>query len=203
VFFANPKTGSASVRAFLDPISDVGGRDFPDTTPDFPFYSHMRPIEARAAFDERGWPFDNYYRFTFVRDPWRRMISLYRMIRRLQPSFPTSFAQWLHQTRTDGVGGGGSDAARWRKYGTYSLSSYAGDGAGKLLVDDVFRLEDVADVPRRLRERGLPLLDSADIPHLGAGAPQPPLKQYYTRELIDLVARRYAEDIARFGYSYP
>lgn len=75
------------------------GRNSPDTTPDFPFCRHTHPIEARAAFAESGWPFEEYCRFTFARYPWRRMISPYRSIRRPRPSFRPSFAEWPRRTR--------------------------------------------------------------------------------------------------------
>jgi hypothetical protein len=202
VFFSSPKTGSESMRALLDPLSDVRDVQFPRATPAFPFYSHIRPIEVKAAFDRFGWRYDDYYRFVFVRNPWQRLASLYQMVRRLNPRFGRSFGDWLRATRPYGIGGGGPDAARWLKYGTYSLDAYAGDGNGRLLVDEVFRLEDMASVPERLRARGIPLAAHTLVPWVNQAETAPDLGQLYTPELIELVGERYAKEIAEFGYQY-
>ena len=203
VFFSSPKTGSESIRALLDPLSDVRDVQFPQASEASPFYSHIRPTEARAAFARFGWPYDDYYRFVFVRNPWKRMVSLYLMVRRLFPQYGGTFADWLRAAQPDGPGGGGPDRARWLKYGTYSLDAYAGDGNGRLLVDEVFRLEDVAEVPERLRARGIPLAADAAVPWTNRTRAATDLSQLYTPELIALVGERYAKEIADFGYEYP
>jgi hypothetical protein len=203
VFFSAPKTGSESIRALLDPLSDVRDVQFREVSPATPFYSHIRPIEAKAAFERFGWPYDDYYRFVFVRNPWNRLVSLYRMIRRVNPHFSQPFGDWLRATRPDSTGGGGPDRARWRKYGTYSLAAYAGDENGRLLVNDVFRLEDITDVPDRLRARGIPLAPDASVPWVNRTKKSTSLDNYYTPDLIALVQERYADEIAEFGYEYP
>jgi len=203
VFFSSPKTGSESVRALLDPLSDIRDVPFALTRPDFPFYSHIRPIEMRAAFSRFGWKYDDYYRFVFVRNPWLRLVSLYRYLLRSDLPQKPSFADWLKASRPDGTGGGGPDHVRWLKYGTYSLAAFAGDGTGRLLVDDVFRLEDIAELPDRLRVRGIPLPPDAGVPWVNRTREPASLAKYYTPELIRLVGERYAAEIERFRYTYP
>ena len=203
VFFASPKTGSASVRAFLNPYSDIFDRSFVQTDAANPFYSHMRPIEAKAAFLNRGWQFENYYRFVFVRNPWARAYSLYKMICNLDKGFNRSFEAWLRSSKPSGHGGGGPDTARWRKYGTYSIEKFAGDGQGGLLVDEIFRLEDIATLPKRLREKGIPIPVDATMPWTNRTPAIVNLRQHYTPELIELVAKRYANEISQFHYEFP
>ena len=79
VFFASPKTGSRSVRKLLDAYAEIHGRPAHEVTADFPFYNHMRPVELRDVFSERGWDFDAYFKFVMVRNPWSRLVSLYEM----------------------------------------------------------------------------------------------------------------------------
>jgi hypothetical protein len=202
IYFANPKTGSTAVRALLDGLIEAGDPQighFSNSTPQNPFYSHMRPVEAREAFRQRGWPFEEYYRFTTVRNPWQRALSLYTHIREVDAGFTTPFEEWLRSTATGGAGGGGPDKQRWRKYGTYSLANFAGDDAGTLLVDDVFRLEDLAGLPVQLAGRGLPVDAGAAMPVSNARRPV----AVHTPATIALIAERYAEEIARFGYTPP
>ena len=200
IFFANPKTGSESVGDYLDPLSDVRGLVYAQTTPEFPFYSHMRPVEAVSAFEERGWAYHDYYRFTFVRNPWKRLVSLYVMIKRVDPSFGLSFADWLEGTSPSGEGGGGPDAQRWRKYGTYSLRNFIGGDIS--LVDNVFRMEDMDDLPAKLAARGLPIAATSQIKRLNVGGLQRPHYEFYSDRLVKLVAARYAEEIEMFGYTF-
>ncbi|MEX0853104.1 MAG: hypothetical protein WD036_07465 [Bauldia sp.] len=138
IFFANSKTGSESVRAWLNPFSDIRGVSSAKAAPADPFSAHMRPNHAA-----------------------------------------------------------------WAKYGACSLDAYATDDNGTLLVDDVFRLEDIGATPRRLRERGIPIPPDAPIPWKKRPAQATDLAAFYTTpELIELIRERYAKEIARFGYEY-
>lgn len=202
IFFSNPKTGSECVRELLDPVSDVRGVSFRDATPQFPYHSHMRPVELRAVMENTVASFDDYYRFTFVRNPWARLVSLYKMLLLAEPDFPLLFTEWLPTIRADGPGGGGGGAQPWRQYGAYTLQAFAGDGEGRLLVHDVFRLEDIGEVVGHLRARGFIEDDGAAIPMINASSNRTPFRDYYDAAARDLVAERYREDIETFSYSF-
>jgi len=183
------------------------------------FYSHMRPIEVRAEFDRREWDFDDYFKFTFVRNPWARLVSLYSMVfgrrnglrsrvkRRTAEFFghhpsPRGFRRWVRTVATDGRGGGGPDDQRWQRYGTYALGAYVGDGRGNELVDRVVRLEDIdTALPRVLAEIGLPPDSAAEIPIVNAGG-RTNYRRYYDPATVDYVGSLYRDDIERFGYAF-
>jgi hypothetical protein len=81
IFFANPKTGSETVRKILDPYADIRPEyDFPIVSSSNPYYSHMPPIELKKVFLTKGLNFEEYFKFTMVRNPWARLVSLYEMI---------------------------------------------------------------------------------------------------------------------------
>jgi hypothetical protein len=222
LFFSNPKTGSESVRELLDPYSDIKGTQFWNLTPDHPFYSHISQAETKALFLERGWDFDSYFKFTFVRNPWARLVSLYEMIyggrgRRLgfagrldrgarallglHPSV-SGFRRWLPRTRPDGPGGGGPPDQRWQVYGTYSIRSYVSDSHGEILVDQIIRLEDIdEDLPVLLREIGLADAAKMLIPRKNIRR-HAPYRDYYDDRCRELVRERYAYDIETFGYRF-
>ena len=50
---------------------------------------------------------------------------------------PPAFTEWLYTIKPKGVGGGGEDHQRWRKYGSYSIEYYIKDQTGNILVDKV------------------------------------------------------------------
>ena len=183
----------------LSPFNEAVLAKSATTTREFPFHPHIRPIEARAVFTDLGWDFDSYYRFTFVRNPWKRLASLYEMILRLDRNYRKPFDYWVRHSCVDGDGGG---KQTWRRYGTYSLKNFAGDRRGRLLVNDVFRLEDIDGVPATLRDRGIPLPPDAKVPLVNRSPNNAPHRERYTPELIQLVADRYADEIAQFRYEF-
>lgn len=205
VFFCNPKTGSESVREMLAPFSDVSSTVYKKRSAKNPFYSHMRPIEARRCFDGFGWDFNSYTRFVFVRNPWARLVSLYEMIRQGlgRKSKCLSFNQWLYAIEPYGPGGGGEDWMRWRKYGTYSLDHFASDDKGSLLVDKVIRLEDIdSQLIPFLKGLKLPGIEEEVVPHKNKGVRESHYAQYYSKEAAQRVREMYAYDIERFGYDF-
>ena len=202
VFFANPKTGSSSVRQFLNPWADVlPVRDYRERTADNPFYPHITPLEAQGLFAARGWDFAGYTKFVLVRNPWARLVSLYRHVCEIDPATP-GFFDWLFTTEPHGRGGGGEDWQRWRRYGAWSIAHYIGDGAGGTLVDHVLRLEDIATTLKPFLEGlGLPVA-AHEIPHSNRRADARPYTSWYTPAAAGVVASRYRYDIATFGYRF-
>lgn len=216
IFFSFPKTGSESVRALLDPYSDIRGIPFWERDGDNPFYSHISPAEVKALFEERGWNYEEYYKFTFVRNPWARLVSLYNMIyftraprsltgkvrAAIRRFTSPSFKQWLKKTRTDGDGAGGPPDQRWQVYGTYSIESYTRDDDGKPLVDEVLKLEEIdSTLPVLLKRIGIPDADSLHVPRVNTRRARD-YSDYYDAETIELVAQRYRYDIEHFDYHY-
>ncbi len=203
VFFANPKTGSSSVRQFLNPWTDVMPvKNYLERTAENPFYPHITPLEAQGLFAERGWDFAGYTKFVLVRNPWARLVSLYRHVHQADAATP-AFADWLPTTAPDGAGGGGEDWQRWRRYGAWSIAHYVSDGAGGTLVDHVLRLEDIAVALKPfLAGLGLPGVAARAIPHSNRRADGRPYTSWYTPATAALVASRYRYDIRAFGYRF-
>lgn len=208
IFFSNPKTGSESLRALLDPWNEVRVQPWRQTSRAQPFYPHMPPREALAVFRANGWDWEGYTRLTCVRNPYPRLVSLYRMIAevdglwalRRQVGLPVpSFDTWLAATRPDGRGGGGRAHQRWRRFGTWSAGAWTHDAAGRRLVSDTLRLEHLdRELPDMLARLGLP--DTLQMPHVNR-RPSTPWQEWYSDKSRKLVARRYAWDLANFQYS--
>lgn len=203
IFFANPKTGSSSARRFLDPYSDViPVKNYCHRTVENPFYPHITPAETERIFRDLDWDFYGYSRFTFVRNPWARLVSLYDHIRSAG-GMDRSFDQWLLSVEPCGIGGGGEDWQRWRKYGAYSIKHYISDDSGRVLVDDVLRLEDVEFAFKPFLDRlGLPGVGSRKLGHYNKGKSSDRYVQYYSDETAAHVANLYRYDIEEYGYEF-
>jgi hypothetical protein len=141
---------------------------------------HATAAEIRGRYPRE---FDSYFKFTIVRNPWAQMASLYG---RLHPHDApcAGFRDWLRGFAL--------------LPGTVPQASLS-DDAGRCLVDFVGRFErlqedfdtacDRAGIPRRALPRTNP----------GGG---PALAAVYDDETRDRVARLFAADIARFGYTF-
>jgi len=212
VFFASPKTGSRSVRKLLDPYAEIHGRAGHEVTADFPFYNHMRPVEARDAFKDRGWDFDGYFKFVMVRSPWSRLVSLYEMFAfreggqwsrlRRRSTRHRGFRAWVRTLDPEGRRAvpPGSDTSVIR-YGAFSYIGFAGDEDGRPLVDEVIKLEEIKSaLPPVLERLGVPL--PPRMPRTGRGRYRGGHRAYYDDETRELVGTLYAEDIERFGYEF-
>lgn len=209
IFFSNPKTGSTSLRDLLTPYSDLQEVQYTERTEYNPFYAHITPKEVKEIFLLKNWDFDKYFKFTFVRNPWARLVSLYKMIesgkkRSKQESLP-DFNLWVKTIKPFGIGGGGDPyKQRWRVYGTYSIEHYIKDDFDNILVDKVIRLEDID-------QEIIPLLKQLNIPNPeNIVVPQKNKRQYksqsytdfYQKETIQYVEKLYKYDIEKFKYHF-
>ena len=212
VFFASPKTGSRSVRKLLDPYAEIHGRPGHEVTPDFPFYNHMRPVEVRDVFKDRGWDFDAYFKFVMVRSPWSRLVSLYEMFAfregrqwsrlRRRTTRHRGFRAWV---RTLDPEGRGAVAPGLKtsviRFGAFSYIGFAGDEDGRPLVDEVIKLEEIKSaLPPVLERLGVPL--PPRMPQTGRGRYRGGYRAYYDDETRELVGTLYADDIERFCYEF-
>lgn len=216
IFFSFPKTGSESVRKLLTPFSDIQGIPYWECDEKHPFYSHISPKEVKAIFQKNGWNYDDYYKFTFVRNPWARLVSLYNMIYHtkkpttllgkvrslLKPNSAPSFKKWLQQIKADGEGAGGAANQRWQVYGSYSIANYILDENRQKLVNEVIKLEEISEkLPVVLKNIGIDSADELTIPHVNTRA-RKKYSTYYDDDTKQLIADRYKYDIERFNYSF-
>ena len=201
ILFCNPKTGSESFREMLDPYSDLRvNNNVREQGENLPFYTHISPLETKEIFEDLGWEYGSYLKIICTRNPYKRLVSLYEMIYKRRPSiFRPSFKNWLLSTKNSGVGGGGKDYHRWRKYGTYSLDNLIFDKNGESLVDKVIKLEEFnKEIPALFSRLNLPKLDG--IVKKNVGRKSKKTQEYYDEELISLVQDRYSWELKKFNY---
>lgn len=192
VFFSNPKAASESVREALDPYSDVGSEV------EHPIYHHhVTPRDMRAHFEQQGWDWDDYLKFTFVRNPWDRLVSYYyyfkpdrdrRLVwitgewnRQNALSFP-DFVRSLLSTQ----------------YPALSQLDYVMDGHGDRIVDQVGRFENLGqDFQDICAKIGV----TASLPFSNRG-PRLAYQIYYTKQTRDIAAAVFQKESEIFGYTF-
>jgi hypothetical protein len=173
--------------------------------------THDWAATARAHLGAR---YEALYRFAFVRNPWDRLVSCYELIReqgggsgalersaedgginrlwRYALARSGSFREFI--LRCDGV----IDDVDGRKSFAFAQCDYVCDAEGRLIVDDVYRFEDLPAAADHLFET---LQIRAALPRLNPSRHRP-YREYYDAETRAVVARRFARDIARFGYEF-
>ena len=190
------KTGGTSIAAALRSA-------IPDATDILFTHDH-----ARWARDHLGQDYDELFKFAFVRNPWERLVSWYTMITghgrahavthknelwNYVFSQSATFEEFILNCTETIVDGDG------RRSFVYNQLDYLTDDGSNLIVNFVGRYENLElDFQRLTASQGLgPVV----LPRLNTSRHQH-YSDYYTPLTRDIVAERFARDIAAFGYTF-
>jgi hypothetical protein len=190
----------------------------------------LRELPTLAAWNILGDP--TYFRLAFVRNPWARLVSAYlnkflgasdcaqrfaarhrrgtRLAGSQEPFLDLSFAEFLHHLAR---GNPARFDVHWRPQYLY-LKQYRFDFLGRFehLAEDFARIQQrlgtTVPLPRcnatcyEPPQSGGPIVADWTPRELQQQTRLPGYRQFYTRQLRELVSRLYAEDIDRFGYEF-
>lgn len=198
IFIAIPKTGTHSVRRALRPhlaetdeehVSLFEKKRLP--YPEFAEigHGHLRATDLRKVLGEETW--STYHSFCVVRNPWERFVSYCAFITRKSEDFQKD-PQATMQRILDNP---------WHEDRVLFLpqSHFVRDENGETMVDTVCRMERFEDdITAIFREKGLPPPSLESVNQ----SQHEDFRQYYTDSLRQQIAKRYQEDIERFGYSF-
>lgn len=193
IFVHIPKTAGNSITAALNSVPGKAEELSPKIA------KHAKAFEIRALLGATVW--DEYFTFSFVRNPWDLMVSSYHWWLQKAPSIP------YHRRHAERVRRLGSfDAFLASPYGSSRINERRGnlfdwlsDGNGSLLVDYVGRVETIAEDWERIRERiDAPL---PPLPHVNKSI-RADYRDYYTPHTRDLIAKRFRRSIEAFGYEF-
>jgi hypothetical protein len=194
IFVHIQKTGGNSVRQAL-------GADIWDAR------KHLFAEELREIYGKPIW--DSRFKFTFVRNPWDRLVSWWSMIDNgrnyVDPSQPPNafwgyvlnrarnFEEFLLRCGDEIVDSDG------RKHIFRNQIDYLVDEHGAVMVDFIGRYERLQEsfdeISGRLGRA------SVELPRTNASQ-HGAYTEYYTPAMADMVASRYARDVEAFGYRF-
>lgn len=147
------------------------------------FYEHMPAWRVKAYVGDAVW--NDYFKFTFERNPWDRQVSW-----------------WLHRTRAKNKRPSFEDfmGRSRRKAFVNNWELYTIDG--KVAMDFIGRYERLADdfqaVLQRIGLEGAATLPISNVTDRSGNAYQ----SFYNDRTRDTVAQWYAAEIAHFGYTF-
>lgn len=175
----------------------------PNDTPALgpPKLAHLKAPE----YVDKRWmapaQFDEYFKFTFVRNPWDRVASFYRFL---------GYDRWCSFNRF--VSTYLPRQLERNHWFMCPQADYLHDAQGRLLVDFVGRFERLSeDFAIACSRMGLPAPTLAHVNHSGATRPgslrwlrRPalPYRDMYGSRSRELVERIYARDVETFSYAY-
>ncbi|MDQ8208555.1 sulfotransferase family 2 domain-containing protein [Coraliomargarita sp. SDUM461003] len=204
VFLSMPRAGSTTVRNTLDQYSDVKSVHVSKVDADFPFFHHMTASELKAAFEAKGWQWDDYRKFCVVRNPYDRLVSLYHLSLnilanqrkqslkgRLMARFGSvpTFEDYLYAINTNS-----------HLPCTFKFFACAPDG--EVLIDDLLKFENLStELSDYLTQRGIPTQEQ-EVPRLNASEDRRKYRSYYDDKSRQFVAEKFGEEIDRFGYEF-
>ena len=154
---------------------------------------HAVPNIYRKEMNPKDW--DEYFKFAIVRNPYKRMLSVYWYNNELRKKYGSfrGFLKKLPDVIDDDVNVFGSHLTR-------QVDHVSIDGVN--ICDSVIRMEDLPNAFDPLLER---FKIDKPLPHNNPGGRK---KKYdidliksYSRGVDQIVAELYAEDFERFGYS--
>jgi hypothetical protein len=191
IFAAFNKTGSTSIE---DALSGYNSRLLSFKLSLFykillrekQLFKHARPLNIKKLLGEDEW--NRYYKFSFIRNPWSRAVSLYHYHRKSPIKYPLaqlSFEEWVE--------GGGTGTAR------KSMFDFICDESGNVIIDFVGRYENLAtDFAHVCAKIGV---KDATLPHLNRSS-LGTYVDYYSEKSRNTVGEWAAKDIEAFGYKF-
>jgi len=152
-----------------------------------------RPYESEAvtAFRE-NYPdfFSSAWKFTFVRNPWDKYVSAWMY---LKSTRDLPFEDVVRNPPRK------EDCEEDYNHMTRPQIDVIQDAEGNLLVDEIFKFEDMRNAIQIISKRTgipispMPMLRSTDHEHY---------RKYYKTETKEIIARRYGIEIELFGYTF-
>lgn len=209
VFLAMPRTASTSIRRTLDPYSDLRSKHISETNNNFPFYHHISAGELKKIFDKRSWEWEKYNHFCLVRNPFDRVVSLYRhycekmrgwkdtkgIIKNTKKCLKEyakgkpSFREYVENIdpRNDKL--------------AMSVKQFTESEEGEKLVEDILKFENLPEVFFNYMKNKVGLkLDIERLPIKNESEVKNTYIEYYDEYTKNMVEEKYRREIREFGY---
>lgn len=204
VFLSNPKSGSESIRQILYDESDL----LVDKESYFEDFSatcsaginhkclspHSPAVIVKAFFKYKNWPWEEYYKFTTIRNPWDKLVSAYHYGR---PDVSYKYFWEEGYEPKDGL----SDFKEWvfnAGIYFYPITYFAFDGE-TCLIDNIIKIEEISILlPKLLSRFGIEI---NEVPVINQGI-RKYYAEYYDEDTVEIVRDKFSIDIEIGGYSF-
>ena len=197
IFVHVPKTAGQSIETvFLNKLNLTWQERAPlllrpnsDPTKGPPRLAHLYADEYVACGHVSSGDFARYFKFAVVRNPWARVVSVYKFDYQKRIDF-TRFLDEVVARRRDVV----------EKRHLESQLRFVAGRDGRILVDRVLRFErlaeDFVEVSRHIFGA------EVSLPNVNVAKDATPFRAFYDEAGRALIAEMYRDDIEAFGYRF-
>lgn len=202
-----PKTGSRSFRESLVPLDVIDLHGQPNFNSEF--YQHDGAIRAKKQFAKNNWNWNDYFKFTIVRDPWARYFSFFKYFKSYSEKYlrRDKSINWGHPEINQGklcveLFKGKDDQTVLKNIilNNNSQDSYYCDANGEIIVDHIASFEDLSNEFVFLcNQVGI---KTPSLQHGNKSSSSYNMYDIYNQELIDLVAEKEKCVIKLKSYNY-
>lgn len=175
IFIEVPKTGSTSIRSIIG-------------CPEKP---HKNIIQIKNEIDKEL--FNQYYKFGFVRNPWDRVVSLYKRKEGIQMADKMSFEEFVNWIQYS------SDTSIHPLQHKYQIDWFL-DENGLVAVDFIGKFENLnSDWNKIQKVLGI----DVQLPHLNVNVDKKRhYSEYYTEKTKEIINNKFKKDIEYFDYEF-
>lgn len=202
-----PKTGTRSFRESLYPLGliDIVGEPFVEAD----FYQHDTAIRAKKQFAKHNFDWNDYFKFTIVRNPWQRYFSFFKYFKsygekymRRDESIAWGEAE-INQGKYCVSLFSNSDEQTVLKniiLNNNSQDSYYCDESGKIMVDHIAEFDNLQNEFALLCNKVD--IETSKLQHRNKSSNSLNMHDTYNQQLIDLVAKKEKRVIELKGYTF-
>lgn len=206
-----PKTGTRSLRTALLPTGCIDiCNDNPTQDVKGLFSHHGTASECRRGFKEKGWDFNEYFKFSIIRNPWLRYFSFFKYYFMKMNEFidcediSKMSKKEIHQSQIcldlfKNVKEY-KDIMNIIVEENFSQNSFISDESGEVIVNKLLKFEDL-DKEFKFLCNYVGIDPIPDLPHENKTPKTFSLKEVFSQEAIDKVAVKEKSIIEKFGYS--
>ena len=202
-----PKTGTRSFRESLYPLGliDIVGEPFVEAD----FYQHDTAIRAKKQFAKHNFDWNDYFKFTIVRNPWQRYFSFFKYFKSYGEKYlrrdesinwrepelnQGKLCEELFQNKDD------QSVLKNIILNNDPQDSYYFDESGKIMVDHIASFEDLSNEFVFLCDQvGI---KAPNLKHGNKSSNSQSMHDIYNQELIDFVAQKEKGVIELKDYAY-
>lgn len=212
IFVAVPKTGTTSVRNQVRPeglpmigVPHLSIRQIRtameafhlyrnlDQNTDFPNADLKTEDDVTREVQEM---FADFFKFASVRNPWARAVSLYSRTEGIQVSDRMSFEEFC-----EGHCFASDTSSRTNRF--RNQLDWLTDADGQMLMDYVYRLEDLDTAIDEIRDRsGGRIVLAHRRKNVNKASKSKSYQDLYTDHTRSLIAKRFERDIDTFKYTF-
>ena len=193
IFIHIPKTAGNSITKNLKSLGDKDAYNSPKIS------KHAKAFEVKELLGKKVW--DDYFSFTFVRNPWDLMVSSYHWWLQKAPGIK------YHRKQAEEVKSLGSfDAFLGSDFGKYMINERYGDMSdwysgteNNIIIDHIGKVETINDDWKKICY--LNDLEYEPIPHINASK-RKNYREYYNDQTRIIVENRFKRTIEKFGYEF-